>query len=62
MHDIHNGYGWHMIQAGLKWQKGGKWEMEDVDVKNLNQRFILLPCGLVWQINIDWYAVQLDWI
>lgn len=59
MNDIHDGYGWRMIQAGLKRQNGGKWEMEDVDVKNLNQRFVSLPCGLVWQINIDWYVVRL---
>ena len=54
MHDIKDGYGWRMIQAGLSRRKGGKWDMEDVDVKKKMQQFVSLRCGLVWQINFDW--------
>lgn len=54
MHDIKDGYGWRMIQAGLSRQQGGRWGMEDVDVKKKMQRFVSLRCGLVWQINFDW--------
>ncbi|KAG1725168.1 uncharacterized protein EDB91DRAFT_1254905 [Suillus paluster] len=55
MQDIYDGYGWRMIQAGLECQRGGPWEIEDVDVHELHQCFMSLPCGLVWQINIDWF-------
>ncbi|KAG0693990.1 hypothetical protein DFH29DRAFT_881020 [Suillus ampliporus] len=55
MRDIYDGYGWCMIEAGLERQRGGRWEIEDVDVHELHQRFVSLPCGLVWQINIDWF-------
>ncbi|KAG1809543.1 hypothetical protein EV424DRAFT_1328223, partial [Suillus variegatus] len=27
----------------------------DDDVHNLQQRFVSLPCGLVWKINLDWF-------
>ncbi|KIK44122.1 hypothetical protein CY34DRAFT_54623, partial [Suillus luteus UH-Slu-Lm8-n1] len=55
MRDIYDGYGWRMIEAGLERRRGGRWEIEDVDVHELHQRFVSLPCGLVWQINIDWF-------
>lgn len=41
MHDIKDGYGWRMIQAGLSHWKGGKWGMEDVDVKKKMQQFVI---------------------
>ncbi|KAG1717310.1 hypothetical protein EDB19DRAFT_1840448 [Suillus lakei] len=55
MRDIYDGYGWHMIEAGLERQRGGRWEIEDVDMHELHRRFVSLPCRLVWQINIDWF-------
>lgn len=58
MYDVWDGYGWCTIQADLVRQKGSKLEMEDVDVKNLKQCFVDLLCGLLWQINIDWYIVR----
>lgn len=54
MHDIYDGWGWRAIQAGLERRKGGKWGIKDVDVRQLNQRFTSLPCGLVFMFNIDW--------
>jgi len=52
--DISDGWGWHAVQAGLECQQTGWWIIEDVDVHNLNQRFVLLPCGLLFMLNIDW--------
>lgn len=54
--DLYDGWGWRAIQAGLQRRRGGPWEVEDADVFELHQRFVSLPCGLVWQMNIDWYA------
>lgn len=54
MKDIHDGWGWRAIQAGLERRSGGPWTIQDVDVNNLHQRFVSLPLGLVWQMNIDW--------
>ena len=48
-----------MIQAGLERRRGGKWTIQDVDVHELHQRFVSLPLGLVWQMNIDWYINSL---
>ena len=56
MTDIYDGWGWRTIQAGLDRQRGGKWTVQDVDVHELHQRFVSLPLGLVWQMNIDWYV------
>ncbi|KAJ7065570.1 hypothetical protein C8F01DRAFT_1366529 [Mycena amicta] len=55
MLDITDGWGWHVIQGGLERRHNGKWEVKDVDVKNLNQRFVAFPNGLVAQINVDWF-------
>ncbi|TFK57760.1 hypothetical protein BDN72DRAFT_751677, partial [Pluteus cervinus] len=55
MNDIYDGWGWRAIQAGLKRRWDGDWKLEDVDVKELEQQFVALPCGLVWQMNIDWF-------
>ncbi|TDL13640.1 hypothetical protein BD410DRAFT_872916 [Rickenella mellea] len=55
MIDIYDGWGWRAIQAGLERRRGGPWTMEDVDVSELDQRFVSLPCGLVWQMNLDWF-------
>lgn len=54
MTDIYDGWGWRAIQAGLERRRGGPWTIRDVDVNNLLQRFVSLPLGLVWQMNIDW--------
>ncbi|KAH7917473.1 hypothetical protein BV22DRAFT_1026280 [Leucogyrophana mollusca] len=55
MDDIYDGWGWRAIQAGLERRRGGRWEIEDVSIREAHQRFVSLPCGLVWQINIDWF-------
>ncbi|RDX44360.1 hypothetical protein OH76DRAFT_1458045 [Lentinus brumalis] len=57
MFDMMDGWGWSAIAAGLKRRRGGEWELEDVDVQGLNQRFVALPMGLVLQMNIDWFRV-----
>jgi hypothetical protein len=51
---ISNGWAWHVIRAGLVRWRTGNWKIEDVDVRSLNHQFVSLPCGLVWQMNIDW--------
>jgi hypothetical protein len=56
MRDVYDGWGWRAIQAGLERRRGGTWTIRDVDIHNLHQRFVSLPLGLVWQINIDWYT------
>jgi hypothetical protein len=59
MTDVYDGWGWRAIQAGLERRRGGKWTIEDIDVHELHQRFVSLPLGLVFQMNIDWYVVYL---
>ncbi len=56
MFDMPDGWGWRAVRAGLERRRsgGGKWSMEDVDVKERNQRFVALPIGLVLQFNMDW--------
>jgi hypothetical protein len=49
-----DGWEWRTIRAGLERRRTGAWSIEDVDVHEIHQRFVSLPCGLVWQINIDW--------
>ena len=56
--DMMDGWGWHAIQAGLQRRRGGRWEVEDVDVNELNQRFVSLPNGLILQFNLDWYVIH----
>lgn len=57
MSDIYDGWGWWMIQAGLEWRRGRiEWTIQDVDDHELHQRFVSLPLGLVFQMNIDWYV------
>ncbi|KAF8511756.1 hypothetical protein JB92DRAFT_3117700 [Gautieria morchelliformis] len=55
MHDVYDGWAWGAIQAGLERRRGGRWGMEDVNVQQVTQRFVSLPCGLVLAINIDWF-------
>ncbi|KIK91508.1 hypothetical protein PAXRUDRAFT_797245 [Paxillus rubicundulus Ve08.2h10] len=55
MHDMHDAWGWCAITAGLERRRGGPWTVQDIDIKELNQRFVSLPCGLVWQVNLDWF-------
>lgn len=54
MYDITDGWGWNAIRAGLHRRKGGRWGVQDVDVDELNQRFVTLPNGLVLIFNLDW--------
>ena len=49
-----DGWGWRTILAGLERRRTGKWDVEDVDVRNLHQQFVALPNGLVLQMNLDW--------
>lgn len=56
MKTISDGWAWRAIRAGLVRRRTGNWKIEDVDVRGLDQRFVALPCGLVWQMNIDWYV------
>ncbi|KAI0261421.1 hypothetical protein BC834DRAFT_959728 [Gloeopeniophorella convolvens] len=55
MRDIYDGWGWRAIQAGLERRRTNQWNVEDVDVHELQQRFVSLPCGLVFQLNLDWF-------
>lgn len=54
--DITDGWAWRAIAAGLERRRSptSKWGFEDVDVSNVNQRFVNLPNGLVLMMNIDW--------
>ena len=52
--DVTDGWGWRAIQAGLERRRTGRWDVEDVDVHQIHQRFVALPCGLVLQLNVDW--------
>ncbi|CDO77902.1 hypothetical protein BN946_scf184624.g1 [Trametes cinnabarina] len=54
--DVFDALGWRMIQAGLERRRSGRWGVEDVDVNQIHQRFVSLPCGLVFQIFIDWFC------
>lgn len=53
MHDMHDAWGWRAIRAGLQhvYYDNGQLRVLDDNVHNLQQRFVSLPCGLVWQIN-----------
>ncbi|KAI0059856.1 hypothetical protein BV25DRAFT_1778317, partial [Artomyces pyxidatus] len=55
--DIYDGWRWRAIQAGLERRQGGPWQVEDVTVRELEQRFVSLECGLVFQLNVDWYSI-----
>jgi hypothetical protein len=52
--DVYNGWAWRAACAGLSCRQGGEWEVEDVDTAELNQRFVALPNGLLFMVNIDW--------
>ncbi|OSD04070.1 hypothetical protein PYCCODRAFT_1444205 [Trametes coccinea BRFM310] len=56
--DMHDGWGWNAIRAGIQRRQGGLWGVTDVDVKELNQRFVALPNGLVLILNLDWFRVM----
>ncbi|KAL1724248.1 hypothetical protein EV715DRAFT_268831 [Schizophyllum commune] len=55
MSDVSDGWAWRTVMAGLQRRRNGTWEVHDVDVHQLNQRFVSLPNGLLLQINIDWF-------
>lgn len=58
MSDMSDGWEWRTIQWGLQRRRFKStvsyWEFEDVDVHEINQRFVSLDCGLVLAMNIDW--------
>ncbi|KAI9063735.1 hypothetical protein FKP32DRAFT_1571273 [Trametes sanguinea] len=56
--DMHDGWGWNAIRAGIQRRQGGAWGVTDVDVKELNQRFVALPNGLVLIFNLDWFRAM----
>ena len=60
MGDITDGWGWRAVSWGLERRKVSsvvsRWGVEDVLVEEKVQRFISLPCGLLFSVNIDWYA------
>ncbi|KAL7279486.1 hypothetical protein ACG7TL_007329 [Trametes sanguinea] len=56
--DMHDGWGWDAIRAGIHRRQGGPWGVRDVDVKELNQRFVALPNGLVLIFNLDWFRAM----
>jgi len=55
--DVSHGWGWRNLPAGLERVCGGQWEVRDIG--ETDQRFVNLPCGLVWQINLDWQVHSL---
>ncbi|KZV63186.1 hypothetical protein PENSPDRAFT_758171 [Peniophora sp. CONT] len=57
--DIHDGWIWRLLRANMKrvWRPETR-EVDDVDVENLNLRFVSLPCGLVFGIFVDWLQVR----
>ncbi|KDQ07321.1 hypothetical protein BOTBODRAFT_92259, partial [Botryobasidium botryosum FD-172 SS1] len=55
MHDMHDGWGWRVIQARLQRIQKEGFEIEDVDVHRIHQRFVSLECRLVLIFNIDWF-------
>jgi hypothetical protein len=56
MHDIYDGWGWRAIESGLQRRMNDDFSVDDVTPRNIHQRFVSLPCGLVLIMNIDWYA------
>jgi len=58
MCNIHDGWAWRALEAGLERRRGGRWKMEDVSVTEVSQRFVALPCGLVIAFNVDWYVCE----
>jgi len=56
--DIYDGWGWCAIQAGLQRRRGGPWGIEDVDVLELHQHFVSLPCGLVWYVLLRMCVIR----
>ncbi|ETW82454.1 hypothetical protein HETIRDRAFT_426132 [Heterobasidion irregulare TC 32-1] len=60
MGDITNGWGWRAVSWGWERRKVSSavslWGVEDVLVEEKQQRFVSLPCGLLFSINIDWFS------
>jgi hypothetical protein len=54
--DVYDAFSWRAVKAGLQRRRGGRWEVEDITVRELDQRFVSLPCGLLLQMNIDWWV------
>ena len=56
--DITDGWRWRTVSWGLERRKVSSavstWGVEDVLVHEKRQRYVSLPCGLLFSINIDW--------
>lgn len=55
MCDITDGWGWREIEAGLERHTLPSGQVKDISSLSWNQRFVSLPCGLVFILNLDWY-------
>ncbi|KZV64692.1 hypothetical protein PENSPDRAFT_639268, partial [Peniophora sp. CONT] len=58
IHSITEAWGFRAIPAFLERQRGavhGHWEFRDVNTNGRSQRFVALPNGIVFMINMDWY-------
>ena len=62
MGDITDAWGWRAVAWGLERRKVStavsSWGVEDVLVEEKRQRFVSLPCGLLFSINLDWYVAS----
>lgn len=54
MEGLTDGWVWRTVQAGLERRRTGKWDVKDVDVRQVRQMFVALPNGLIFQMNMDW--------
>ncbi|KAF8343864.1 uncharacterized protein EI90DRAFT_2874972, partial [Cantharellus anzutake] len=55
MHDIHDGWGWRAIEAWVTRTYDSKGHVIEGTRKKHRQRFVALPCGLVFIFSIDWF-------
>ncbi|KAI4522475.1 hypothetical protein K525DRAFT_198782, partial [Schizophyllum commune Loenen D] len=55
MRDVCDGWAWRAATAGLERRRVGAWDVRDIDVHELDQRFVALPNGLLLQMNMDWF-------
>ena len=57
LNDITNGWVWHSIPAGAErfWDPDRK-KVQDLNTCRIQQCHVSLECGIVLQINLDWYV------
>ncbi|KAL1749358.1 hypothetical protein FB107DRAFT_182430, partial [Schizophyllum commune] len=55
MQDVCDGWAWRAAMAGLQRRRDGVWDVCDIEVHKLDQRFVPLPNGLLLQMNMDWF-------